>query len=75
MKCEQRAEMPSGLILVMTDEVPMRDGVSEIMELAGLRAISAPHGPAGIALYRERAAELVASTVDLQAHRYNGTNV
>ncbi len=59
---EPRAEMSSGLILVIADETPIREGVTEIMELEGLQAIAAPDG---IALYQERAAEVELVLFDL----------
>ncbi|MCI0395946.1 MAG: response regulator [Chloroflexi bacterium] len=43
-----------GLILVIDDEEPVREAVSDILELEGWQVLAAPDGPAGIALYQEK---------------------
>jgi PAS domain S-box-containing protein len=61
-----RAYAPaSGLILVIDDEQPVREAVTDILELDGLQVITAPGGAAGLALYQERQADVRLVLLDL----------
>lgn len=47
-----------GVILVIDDEEPVREVITDILESEGLQTINATHGAAGIALYREKMADI-----------------
>jgi signal transduction histidine kinase/DNA-binding response OmpR family regulator len=51
--------------LVIDDEEPVREAVSDILESSGLEVLAAPDGAAGIALYRERASNIALVLLDL----------
>jgi nitrogen-specific signal transduction histidine kinase/CheY-like chemotaxis protein len=54
-----------GLVLVIDDEQPVREAVTDILELDGLQVITASGGAAGIALYQKRQADVRLVLLDL----------
>lgn len=42
----------SGLVLVIDDEAPVREAVTDILEMEGINVVTAANGDAGIAVYR-----------------------
>ncbi len=50
--------MTQQLVLVIDDEEPVRDAVTDILDLEGLSVLTAPDGHAGIDLYRQRQADI-----------------
>ncbi len=63
---------PSSLVLVIDDEAPVREAVTDILELDGWPVLTAPNGAAGIALYRERQAEVGLVLLDLSMPDLSG---
>ncbi len=53
------------LILVIDDEASVREAVTDILELEGLQTLTAPDGAAGVALYRQRQADIGLVLLDL----------
>jgi len=64
---------PTGNILVIDDEEPVREILCDILELAGYRAQAAASGPEGLALLKERKYDLVIT--DLRMPEMNGWEV
>ncbi len=64
--------MTQQLILVIDDELPVRDAVADILELEGLSVLTASNGRAGIDLYRERQADISLVLLDLSMPGLNG---
>ncbi len=52
-------------ILVIDDEEPVREAVSDILESSGVEVLAAADGAAGVALYRERASTIALVLLDL----------
>jgi two-component system cell cycle sensor histidine kinase/response regulator CckA len=65
-------DMAQQLILVIDDEEPVRDAVTDILELAGLAVLSAPDGRAGIDLYQQWQADIGLILLDLSMPGLNG---
>jgi two-component system, cell cycle sensor histidine kinase and response regulator CckA len=61
----QEAAMLHHLILVIDDEEPVRDAVTDILDLEGLSVLTAPDGQAGLELYRDRQADIDLIVLDL----------
>jgi PAS domain S-box-containing protein len=61
----QEAAMLHHLIMVIDDEEPVRDAVTDILDLEGLSVLTAPDGQAGIELYRDRQADIDLIVLDL----------
>ena len=64
--------MVQKLVLVIDDEEPVRDAVSDILDLEGLPVLTAPDGRAGIDLYRQRQADIGLVLLDLSMPGLNG---
>ena len=62
----------SPFILVIDDEEPVREAVTDILEMEGLQVLSAASGAAGVDLYRERRAEVRLVLLDLSMPGMNG---
>jgi DNA-binding NtrC family response regulator len=65
-------DMTQQLVLVIDDEDPVREAVTDILELEGLAVITAPDGRTGIDLYRRRQAEINLILLDLSMPGLNG---
>jgi PAS domain S-box-containing protein len=63
---------PPPVILVIDDEEPVREAVTDILEMEGLQVLSAANGAAGIDLYRERRADVRLVLLDLSMPGMNG---
>jgi signal transduction histidine kinase/CheY-like chemotaxis protein len=61
-----------GLILVIDDEAPVREAVTDILDLQNLQAITAEDGATGISLYRERQDEVQLILLDLSMPGLSG---
>ncbi len=61
-----------GLILIIDDEVPVREAVTDIMALEDIEVISASGGAEGVALYRERQVDIGLVLLDLSMPGMNG---
>lgn len=59
-------------VLVIDDEQPVRDAVTDILELAGLAVLAAPDGRAGIELYRQHQTDIGLILLDLSMPGLNG---
>ncbi len=68
----QGAALTQGLVLVIDDEEPVREAVTDILESEGLTVITAPDGRAGLALYRERQADIRLVLLDLSMPGLSG---
>jgi PAS domain S-box-containing protein len=68
----QEVKIMRRLILIIDDEEPVREAVTDILELEGLEALAAPNGAAGIELYRERQAEIDLVLLDLSMPGLSG---
>lgn len=62
----------AGVVLVIDDEKAVREAVVDILAFEGLEAITAVNGETGIALYREREAEVLLVLLDLSMPGLNG---
>jgi len=60
------------LILVIDDEASVREAVTDILELEGLQVLTASDGAAGVALYRERQADISLVLLDLSMPGLSG---
>ena len=65
-------DLSQKLILVIDDEEPVREAITDILELEGLRVITASNGVEGVALYRERAADVRLVLLDLSMPGLSG---
>ncbi len=66
------SETAVGLVLVIDDELPVREAVIDILDLENIGVITAAGGVEGIALYRERMAEIDLVLLDLSMPGMNG---
>lgn len=67
--------LPTGLVLVIEDEAEVREATATILREAGLEVVTAPDGPPGIQLFRERANEIRLVLLDLAMPEMNGAAV
>lgn len=65
-------EVTTGLILVIDDEPLVREAVTDVLELDGLRVVAAPDGATGLAIYQEQQAEIDLVLLDLSMPGMNG---
>jgi signal transduction histidine kinase len=63
---------PPALILVIDDEQPVREAVTDILEVEGLRVLTAPNGAAGVALYRAHQTDIRLVLLDLSMPGMSG---
>ena len=68
-------ERPSGLVLVIDDEAPVREAVTDILERENIRVLTAPNGTEGVAVYREHMADIDLVILDLSMPDINGEEV
>jgi PAS domain S-box-containing protein len=68
----QEVDMTHQLVLVIDDEAPVRDAVTDILELEGVTVLSAPDGRAGIELFRQRQTDIGLILLDLSMPGLNG---
>ena len=68
----QETVMTQTLVLIIDDEEPVRDAVTDILDIEGLLVISASDGWEGIALYRKRQAEIGLVILDLSMPGLSG---
>ncbi len=66
------SDKDGGVVLVIDDEIWVREAAVDILEMAGLTAVTADSGPNGIALYRERRAEINLIILDLSMPEMDG---
>jgi two-component system, cell cycle sensor histidine kinase and response regulator CckA len=69
---EQVPMVTHGLVLVIDDEKPVREAVTDILEAEGITVIAARDGRAGLALYRERQADVGLVLLDLSMPGLSG---
>jgi CheY-like chemotaxis protein len=62
----------SDLVLIIDDELLVREAMTDILELAGGRVIVAPNGREGIELFKAHRAEVGAVILDLLMPVLNG---
>lgn len=60
------------LILVIDDEEPVREAVTDILELEGLQVVSAANGRDGIELYRAQRVDIQLVILDLSMPGISG---
>ncbi len=68
----QEVDVTQQLVLVIDDEEPVRDAVTDILELEGLRVLTAPDGRTGLELYQQHQAEIRLILLDLSMPGLNG---
>ncbi|HTP09499.1 MAG TPA: GAF domain-containing protein, partial [Anaerolineae bacterium] len=68
----QEADMVQQVVLVIDDEEPVRDAVTDILDLEGLPVLTASDGQTGIGLYREHQGEIGLILLDLSMPGLNG---
>lgn len=59
-------------VLVIDDEAPVREAVSDVMEVLGIRVMAVDNGRAGIALYQEKMNEIDLVLLDLSMPGMSG---
>ncbi len=69
---EPGAASTQGLVLVIDDEDSVREAATDILESVGLTVITAADGLAGLALYRERQADIRLVVLDLSMPGLSG---
>jgi PAS domain S-box-containing protein len=69
---EPGAAVTQGLVLVIDDEESVREAATDILESVGLTVITAADGQAGLALYRERQADIRLVVLDLSMPGLSG---
>ena len=62
----------SGLVLVIDDEEPVREAVTDILEMEGISVITAADGTAGIGLFEEKVADIRLVLLDLSMPGLSG---
>jgi CheY-like chemotaxis protein len=65
-------ELPTGLILVIDDEAPVREAVTDILEMDNIQVLTAANGAEGVAIYEERMADIDLVILDLSMPDING---
>lgn len=63
---------PAGKVLVIDDEQPVREAVKDILAVEGIVVLGAANGDDGVALYRERQAEIELVLLDLSMPGLSG---
>ena len=66
------SKLPHEHILVIDDEQPVREAVTDILEMEGLKVLTASNGAAGLAKYRERQADIQVVLLDLSMPGLSG---
>jgi len=66
------ADMTQQMVLVIDDEEPVRDAVTDILDLEGVPVLTAADGRSGIDLYRQRQADIGLIVLDLSMPGLNG---
>ncbi|HLF27250.1 MAG TPA: PAS domain S-box protein [Anaerolineae bacterium] len=69
---EYRASGARSWVLIIDDEEPVREAITDILELDDLQALTAANGAAGIALYRAHQAEIRLVLLDLSMPGLSG---
>ncbi len=69
-KSVERTDSP--LILVVDDEEPIRDAVTDLLEMAGLRILTAPNGREGVELFRKNQRSVDLAILDLKMPGMSG---
>ncbi len=59
-------------VLVIDDEIAVREAVADILDLEDLPVLAAPDGEAGVALYAQRKAEIALVILDLSMPGLSG---
>ncbi|MBV7338566.1 response regulator [Chloroflexi bacterium TSY] len=68
----RKSTSPSPLVLIVDDEEPVRDAVVEILDMAGIRTITAEDGHEGIQKYKEHRQDIGLTILDLKMPVMNG---
>ncbi len=63
---------PSAAVLVIDDEAPVREAVTDVLEMENIRVYTAVDGQTGLALYRERQQEINLVLLDLSMPGLSG---
>lgn len=67
-----KMDIQPGMILVIDDEEPVRDAVSDILEMEGFQVLTAHNGMTGVAIYQQKQAEISLIILDLSMPGMNG---
>ena len=62
---EETSKVSDKLVLVIDDEAPVREAITDILDLEEIGVITADNGDTGIALYKARASEIDLVLLDL----------
>ncbi|HFQ94345.1 MAG TPA: response regulator, partial [Anaerolineae bacterium] len=65
-------EHPAGLILVIDDEAPVREAVTDILEMENIQVLTAANGAEGVAMYQKHMADIDLVILDLSMPDING---
>lgn len=72
---DQRKTALTGTVLVIDDEAPVREVVSDILTTAGFSVLMAPNGEEGLLLYQEAQATIDVVLIDWSMPMMNGSYV
>ncbi len=63
---------PQASVLIIDDERPVREAISDILEIEGIAVIAADNGEMGVQLYRQNQAQIQLIILDLSMPNMSG---
>ena len=74
LPANQAQPAESGLVLVIDDEEPVREAITDILELEGIPVITAADGTGGITLFEEKSTDICLVLLDLSMPGLSGVD-